>query len=44
VQAAQVLEQPQSFLSKCESGERRVDFVELQAFARVYNIPLSFFE
>jgi transcriptional regulator with XRE-family HTH domain len=44
VQAAQALEQPQSFLSKCESGERRVDFVELQAFARLYDVPLSFFE
>ena len=42
--AAAVLEKPQSFLSKCESGERRVDFVELKEFARIYRVPLSFFE
>jgi hypothetical protein len=35
---------PQSFLSKCESGERRVDFVELREFARVYGVPLKFFD
>jgi len=44
VQAAQALEQPQSFLSKCESGERRVDFVELQTFARLYGVPIGYFE
>jgi transcriptional regulator with XRE-family HTH domain len=44
VQAAKALGQPQSFISKCESGERRVDFVELQAFRNAYNVPLSFFE
>jgi hypothetical protein len=35
---------PQSFVSKCESGERRVDFVELKEFARVYKVPISYFE
>lgn len=29
-----------SFVSKCESGERRLDVVELAAFCRVYRIPL----
>jgi hypothetical protein len=38
------LGRPQSFLSKCESGERRVDFVELQHLARVYRKPLSYFQ
>jgi hypothetical protein len=27
----------------CESGERRVDVVELAEFARLYRKPLSFF-
>jgi len=44
VQAAQALEQPQSFLSKCESGERRVHFVELQTLARLYGVPIGYFE
>jgi transcriptional regulator with XRE-family HTH domain len=42
-QVAQKLSRPQSFVSKCESGERRVDFVELQYLAEIYQKPLSFF-
>lgn len=34
----------QSFVAKCESGERRVDVTELQAFARIYKKPLSYFQ
>jgi Helix-turn-helix len=41
--AARALRKPQSFISKCESGERRVDFIELIEFARLYNKGLSFF-
>lgn len=40
---ADALEQPQSFVSKCESGERRVDPIELSRFALVYHKPLSYF-
>jgi transcriptional regulator with XRE-family HTH domain len=29
-----------SFVSKCESGERRVDVVELTAFCKVYGVDL----
>jgi transcriptional regulator with XRE-family HTH domain len=43
VQVARKLSRPQSFVSKCESGERRVDVVELAEFARLYRKPLSFF-
>lgn len=43
-QVAQALKRPQSFVSKCESGERRVDFAELQDFARLYRQPLDFFK
>ena len=42
-QAAKALDKPQSYLSKCESGERRVDVVELERFARLYAKPLSHF-
>jgi hypothetical protein len=37
------LGKPQPFLSKCESGERRVDFVELLAFAELYGLDVAFF-
>ena len=42
-QVAQQLGRPQSFVSKCESGERRVDVVELETFAEVYAKPLTYF-
>ncbi len=32
-----------SFVSKCESGKRRVDVVELAEFCRIYKVPLSEF-
>ena len=34
---------PQSYVSKCESGVRRVDVVELAAFASLCRKPLGFF-
>ena len=40
---AQKLGKPQSFISKCESGERRVDVVELNEFARLYRKSISYF-
>ena len=43
-EVARRLSRPQSFVSKCESGERRVDFVELRYFARLYKKPISYFE
>lgn len=43
VTAAKRLRKPQSYVSKCESGERRVDVVELKKLAKLYGKPLSFF-
>jgi transcriptional regulator with XRE-family HTH domain len=37
-QAAELLRKPQSFISKCESGERRVDVVEMAEFCKAYNV------
>ena len=42
-QVAQALGRPQSFVSKVESGERRVDVVELQVLASLYDRPLTYF-
>lgn len=43
VEVAQKLNQPQSYISKCESGEKRVDVIELLRFAKIYNKQLEFF-
>ena len=43
VEAARRLRRSQSWISKCELGERRVDFVELEDFARVYGLALDYF-
>lgn len=41
--AAAELDEHQSFVSKSESGERRVDVVELAEFARIYKQPITYF-
>ena len=43
LEVAQQLGVYNSFVSKCESGERRVDIAELVEFAKIYGKPLSFF-
>jgi len=43
VEVAKRLRRPQSFVSKIESGERRVDVVELSELAKLYRKPLDFF-
>ena len=43
LEAASLLRRPQWFVSRSETGARRVDLIELGDFARVYSKPLSFF-
>ncbi len=43
VQVAAKLKRAQNYVSKCESGERRVDVVELMEFARLYGQSLDYF-
>lgn len=43
VEVAKRMRRPQSWVCNCESGERRVDAVELLEFARLYKRPLAFF-
>lgn len=42
-QVADKLNKPQSFVSKSEFGERRVDFVELVKIAKILGKPLDYF-
>jgi len=43
VELAQRLEETQSFVSKCERGERRIDVVELLEFCRVMVVSFTEF-
>ncbi len=42
-EAGELLGQDQSFISKIESGERQVEFVEVEQLAQIYRKPLAFF-
>jgi transcriptional regulator with XRE-family HTH domain len=37
------LQRPQSFISKCESGERRIDVIELDELAKLYGKTITYF-
>ncbi|MBJ7900933.1 MAG: helix-turn-helix domain-containing protein [Cyanobacteria bacterium RI_101] len=35
---ARRIRRPQSFVSKCESGERRIDVIEFLEYCRIYEV------
>jgi len=43
VQVAKKLKRPQSHISNVESGQQRVDVIELQTFAKIYNKDIKYF-
>ncbi len=40
---AKHLKKPQSWVAKCELGERRLDPIEVKHLARLYKKPLEYF-
>lgn len=43
VEVAKKLKRPQSHISNVESGQQRVDVVELQRFAKIYKKDITYF-
>lgn len=42
-QVADILKKTQSYVSKIESGQRRIDVIQLKNFAKIYKKDLGYF-
>ncbi len=42
-EVADILGKPQSYISKIESGERRLDVLEIKKFSHIYKKPIEYF-
>lgn len=42
-EVAEKLHKTQSYVSRCETGSRRLDIFELEAFANIYGKSISYF-
>lgn len=42
-EVAKRLGRTQSYISKLESGQRRIDLIQLKGFAQIYKKPLTYF-
>jgi transcriptional regulator with XRE-family HTH domain len=43
IQAGKKLKKPQSYVSKVERGERKIEAIELGDFANIYNKDINYF-
>ena len=43
IEAGKLLKKPHSYISKCESGERRVTVIEALQFAKIYKKNILYF-
>lgn len=43
IEVAKKLKRPQSYISRVESGEYRLDILEVKRFAQLYNKDINYF-
>jgi transcriptional regulator with XRE-family HTH domain len=44
IDVAKKMKRPQSYISRVESGEYRLDILEVKKFAKLYNKEINYFE